>query len=183
MGVINQKGILEGFNSLFDYSSDPNSVPSSVNPSIQPVIDVNPLAYSPANIDGQTTNDGGGVLYTTPTNTDFYVSFMSISGYIESSGSNGNGGLYTINATVNGVNTPICVLGLSRNPYSPNGVSYVSTTGTASIAITLSTPLRIDRGTNITLERGSSPSATAIQGIVQGFTYNSNAIGLTSKNY
>lgn len=183
MGVINQRGIIDSFSTLFDFSNDPASLPSSVNKGIQATIDINPLAYPTATIVKSTTSTAA-TIYTTLSTSDFYITQIVMAATMGTSGLNAVQGIVNINATVSATSTILASLSCSAGPVtSPDGGStLLAQTGSTTISISFPSPIKIDRNTNITTSL-SGNGMSNFSGVIQGFYFNSQAIGLTAQNY
>lgn len=162
-GTINQQGILTYYGKLFDWIDEPQGLPAKVIPNVQPIIDINPLSHPILNIALSVT--AFGTIYTTPTNTDFYLTSFSM-GFQEP---NQNYKDISIKAYINNIKT---VVGTIQNGVSGDSLNLV---------YSFPFPLIIDRNTDITFE--TTGSFTSVIATIQGFTYNSNPTGLQSINY
>jgi hypothetical protein len=133
-----------------------DTIPSTVIPSIQPVITVEKKYCDISKI--ITLNNGtAGIIYTTPTQADFYLCSASIS-IIKDAGATST--LSYISAVLNSG------IAASILPIS----SLTTTAQTANNTITFSPPLKIARGTNITLNHATANANISGSAAITGYT-------------
>lgn len=121
---------------------DNQSPPSNINPSIVPVYSINKKFSTICSAYGKTTT-GSGTIYTTPLKKDFYITGILL-GVRQDAACDQTG--VTVQATIGGANTIIFFVQM-----------VPSAAGTLQNSMSLPFPIKIDRGTNITLV----PSFTA----------------------
>jgi len=164
MEEISDTGTINNISTIFGINQATTPVPNQANSIIQPTIDISPFAHPIANvlqsINHQiTAGEDNIIIYTTPTNQNFYLTNFYI--FVSQDNNGGNTAWYQLTVYVNGVKQ-ILVYNTAFNVGN-------------TIAYFYQVPLIIDAGTNITLETGIvfGQTYTLVSNII-GFTYNPN---------
>jgi hypothetical protein len=110
-------------------------LPTSLNPNVQPVFEIR-RKFTDIMIHGASTTTTGITLYTTPTNQDFYLTFLSAA-YIKD-----------VVCDNTAVYVQFYVNGAARQIIFP---VYPTQAGTAMKDITFSSPIKLQRGTAVTM--------------------------------
>lgn len=135
-----------------------DEIPSEISKTIWPVIDITPRKHRIANIvrDTGRSTTGTSTVYTTPTDQDFFLTSAFVSGTSDATADNT---FFAILATIDGV---------SRNLLK----IYKTTLTAASISIPISYifPIKIDRGTNISITTSFSVGTSTVEGGITGYT-------------
>jgi len=144
MSQINSTELLKG---MRDNAKVQNleSVPSQLADKVVPVMETNPILLRKCNISKGLVSSASGTIYTTPTDRDFYIVASCLSVVRDASATSVS---TRILATIDGLASPI--LGIC-------GVTL--TAGSSEQSISFPTPIKVDRGTNITV---SFNTATAV---------------------
>lgn len=139
-------------------------VPNQIADKIVPVIDVNPKHSRVINVivSALATNSTAGSLYVTPTDRDFYLSAIDLSMIKDATATS----LYScLRAVINGATILFC-----RIP----GITLTAQTG--SISVAFPSPIKIDRGTTISLINSTNVANVTVAGTIYGYIIdNSNA--------
>jgi len=139
-------------------------VPQSINNFIQPVMEVNPKLLRACNIvkRATATNATTATIYTTPATQDFYLVAAAIS-YIKDVTSTSV--FSRINITIDGVNVTLLEI---------PGITLTPATGQMSLNLTF--PIKIDRGTNISVNNSTNVANINAIGTIVGYVVdNTNA--------
>jgi hypothetical protein len=157
--------IQKSFNIITNVDPASGEIPNRINESIQPVIILNNL-IKPCNIAFQNTatNSTNSTIYTTPTNADFYLCSISL-GAIKDVTATSTAS--SISGTIGGVSTRLVEI-----PF------FTLTAGSGSNSITFNPPLKMDRGTGITVNNTTSVANVTAWGGIAGFTYDNNIYNL-----
>jgi len=113
-----------------------DKVPNELAEKIVPVFETNPELLRKGFV-RHATLTADATLYTTPTNQDFYLTNIVLSN-TKDAASDCSG--VHISATINGANVRLCQI---------TGITL--TAGSMNISRTFKEPIKIDRGTNITV--------------------------------
>lgn len=140
--------------------SNLNTLPKQLGNSVIPVIEVG------NNIDehyfksfSRTTTTSGLLLFTTPSDKDFYLTAVRLS--LQANSTSDSTSCY-IKANVNGVNTYLIA------------IPKLTTTATSeNLSFTFSKPVKIDRNTNVTFVSSFTVGAQSAEGAIVGFTVDS----------
>lgn len=146
------------------FKSQPNidGIIKNVAMQIVPVVDVNPEHNRKTTVIRQSGSTGTAAttLYTTPTNQDFYLTEASLA-YVKNAAFDGatSASLFSINLVIGGATTSVIKL--------PN---ITLTAGQDSVYLPISPPLKVDRGTNITISATSFTAGVLVKtGTVMGY--------------
>lgn len=130
-----------------------DSVPSQIAEKVVPVMEVNPDMLRRCNVLKYVAV--AGTIYTAPTNKDFYLSAMTLQG-INDAGEPTASNYITITPSGN-VATIILRGTLPAVAALASGINV-------SESLSLSIPIKIERGSNITLNIGSTTGSASIIG-------------------
>lgn len=132
-------------------------VPKTVLPTIQPVFEVERKVCDI--VRGSITTSTSATIFTTSATTDFYLTGVTL-GYSKDSLQDTATGRCNVNVFVNGTAREILSL-----PF------VTLTAQNDCFTLELSTPLKVDRNTAISLSRGASTAGTfALAGNIVGYT-------------
>lgn len=153
---INNKEVISEVSKLLNYPTE--QTPELDTSKILLVADVNPLHSRRCNIvKGLTvTNSTGGTIYTTPTDKDFYLTSLALA-FIKDVTSTSTG--IAIEVIIDGATVQIL--------HFPCLSLTVQSDG---IAVSYPQPVRIDRGTAISLVNATNVANIAIRSSLTGFT-------------
>lgn len=135
--------------------SELTGYPRKVSEAILPVVDVNPKKIEIVKR-SVITDSLSGTIYTTPTNKDFYLHALHLSGF--KSNATGCTG-FAINATINGVTSVLIDL---------NHAALTAMTE-AHTSLSLNIPVKIDRNTAITVTSNNADTLNRVSGIIYGY--------------
>jgi len=144
--------VIKSLSDFWRFKGD--AIPSEVNDVIQPTFDVRP----PATISrsAQASNTAAEqTIYTTPTDVDFFLSSACLSLIKDVTATSTATNLF---ATIDGVQRQILVI-----------VGITLTVQNQTVAISYDTPIKVDRGTNITLKHSAATANVNAQATIQGF--------------
>ena len=132
-------------------------IPNQLAEKIVPVMEVNPRLLRICNIvrDGAAVNAASANIYTVPTNQDFYLTSCSLS----------------VVKDVTSTST-FSVIGLKINGLSsyPLRLQFLTLTATrADLSINFQFPIKVDRGTNITVENDTTTANVSSRATIQGY--------------
>jgi hypothetical protein len=135
-----------------------DKVPAEIENKIQLVVDVNPLKNEFCNIvrTNGLINNTSATVYSTPTDKDFYLTNATLS-YIKDVTSTAT--YVSMIVTIGGT-----VVDLLKLP------SITLTVGYGQIAQSYYYPIKIDRGTSITVNSSTNVANITVIGNIQGFT-------------
>jgi hypothetical protein len=131
-----------------------DALPSELNDTIVPVFDVRP----PANIirTASAVNTGAAqTLYTTPTDQDFFLTNALI------------GVIKDVTATSTNSQLKVTIDGVARTILNIPGLTL--TVQNQSVPMAYPNPIKVDRGTNITLENSTGVGNVTSTAAVVGF--------------
>jgi len=130
------------------------------NSKVIPIVDVTPWNNKICDIIkfGVATNSTSTTIYTTPTNQDFYLVSATLSTIKDATSTSTNSGL---NVVINGANSAL--LSIS---------SLTLTAQSETVSVSLSTPIKVDRGSNITVTNGTNVANATSRGNIAGFLVN-----------
>lgn len=154
MAQITRSSIILWIQDLLGLQSGRDIVPSQINNSVQPVVEVGPRQTNLLrNI--TTASTGLVTIYTTPTDKDFYLTFASFS--------------FTKDVTSDNVNVWIQVVqnGVSRTIMEKPTQSLTASDGQQTHS--WPHPIKIDRGTNISLGGVFTAGSLTRKACVGGF--------------
>jgi hypothetical protein len=158
MAYIDNSETLKELNEAIRGNVVSNIAPNGVNNSIQPVINVNPKDYRRCNIvkSGTTIHSTTTTIYTTPTDKDLFIcsAFISV---IKDVGSTSI--LTRLRASVDGVVSDIL-----------NISTLTTTIQNSNNSISFPNPIKIDRGTAITLTNSANVANVSASGGFSGYT-------------
>jgi hypothetical protein len=135
-----------------------DNIPTQIADKVIPTMEVNPKMLRICNIvkDGSATNATSATIYTTPTDKDFYLVSAQMSVIKDVTATSTNS---FVNAVIDGLtSTMMRIRGLTLTPQSE------------TISISLNPPLKIDRGTNITIGNTTNVANVSASGSIVGYT-------------
>lgn len=127
---------------------------NAVSPIITPVLELN----KPVNnvmVNQSTSTTGTATVYTTPSDKDFYLTYMCLEFQADATADNTSVGM---NFTVNGTGVPFI-----------NLRKLTTTATTLCVPVTLNPPIKIDRGTNITYSTTFTVGACSRSATIAGY--------------
>lgn len=132
-------------------------IPTVLSNVIMPTIEANPRLLRHTNVRYYNTciNGTSTTILTTPTDKDFFVTYVWLAMSRDASATSTSS---TVTATINGTSDPIAVI--------------ATVTLTAGIQVTSQAfpqPIKIDRGTTITVTNQSGTAAITSRAIVAGY--------------
>lgn len=134
-------------------------IPTQLAEKVVPVMEVNPKMLRICNIVKRqtTTNSTSGTIYTTPTDKDFYLVSCSLNVIKDVTATS----LFsTITCTIDGLATQLLMIG-----------GFTLTVQDRGIAESFSkTPIKIDRGTNITCTNSTNVGNVTAIACIKGYT-------------
>jgi hypothetical protein len=128
-----------------------DKVPNEIAEKVVPVMEVNPRLLKIVKICRQVTATNPAsatVIYTTPSNQDFYLCGTQMSAMKNVTSDLGTGPFCSLNASIDGVN---------RSIISFTGITLTAQERETSIDFNI--PIKIDRGTTIVLVASTAPAA------------------------
>lgn len=144
----------ESANRNFSFKGE--SIDPEVIDGIQPVVDM--LTSIPCNIVRQssTVNSASATIYTTPSDKDFYLVGYVFSIIKDATATATNMEIY---AYIDGVNRSLCrIVGLTLTPQND------------SIAMQFEHPIKVDRGTNISIINNTAVANLSVSANIFGYT-------------
>lgn len=152
-------GVSKEFNIQTNNDVFNEGIPTKFKKSIHPVLVINPLPNQICNIAlaSNATNSTSTTIYTTPKDTDFYLTFIQLS-VIKDATSTSTAEYLT--AIVNG--STISLLHM---------VSLTLTAQSGMVSGILNPPLKIDRNTAIAITNSTNVANVTTRGSIVGFTY------------
>jgi hypothetical protein len=142
-----------------------DSIPNQLADKVVPTMEVNPNLFRKINVcrSGSAANATTTALYVTPTDKDFYIVAMALS-VIKDVTSTSN--LSSIQVTIDGI-TGLSILSLA---------AQTLTAQTLSSSISLPCPIKIDRGTTISVNNSTNVANIKASATIFGYYIdNSNA--------
>lgn len=134
-----------------------NLSPSNVAGQVIPVININPKHSRRCNITRATSATGSsGTIYTAPTDKDFFIVACSLSVCKDVTATSTNS---DINVTIDGATNPILsIAGLTLTAQSE------------SVSLCFNSPIKIDRGTSVTISNTTNVANIRTRGTITGYT-------------
>ena len=144
--------------SLLKLEQYTDKVPSEISDKISLIVDVSPLKNKVCNIIKYNTasNATSAIIYTTPDDVDFYISSIVLS-FIKDVTSTSTGSWINVplsNSTVTFIHLPQLTL----------------TAQNQSVTVNLTTPIKVDRSSNITVNNATNVGNISASGTIIGFT-------------
>jgi hypothetical protein len=154
-------GISKVFNQQTNNDVFNEGIPLKFKKSIHPVLVVNPLPNNFCDIvaNNSATSTGATTIYTTPTDKDFYLTEFSVS-VIKDATCDSATGSYQFNVVINKTTKTIFYFSV-----------ITLTAQTGHISISLPVPVKLDRGSTVTLSGTFTVGACVRSGSIVGFTY------------
>lgn len=126
---------------------------NNLSNTITPVIDINnPICDIVRNV---STGTDSSVIYTTPTDKDFYLTGVVLS-YVKDASSDSTRG--TVNVVINGLTVAVAGIG---------GITLTALNQTVSISYPF--PIKLDRGTTISISHAGSVGVTRMTVSIIGY--------------
>jgi len=154
MARIFNSNIIRDFKRKFATKGNDN--PEETYEQIMPTVEIYPIedVYATA----INNNLGSALIYTTPTDRDFYLTFASASTQKDAGSTTTRTYIY---AQINGVTA--CIL---------CGNGFLASTAGQGSASTRSRGIKIDRGTSIYVGHDTASANCATYGVIRGYTQN-----------
>lgn len=135
-----------------------NLAPTKVSDNVQLVLNVNPKDYKNSEIVLSNTcvNSTSSTIYTTPTDRDFYLTSAQLS-MIKDAGALST--YSAINCTING----------DANVRLIRVIGLATTAQTESLSISFPAPVKVDRGTAITVINSNAGANVSASGLIAGY--------------
>lgn len=148
------------FNDAIRGNAVSNTPTNKVGDTVQPVINVNPKDYRVINICKRAiiNNATTGTVYTTPTNKDFYLCGVQMSLDKDNT------------ATSTSFRTDITINGETIAGGAMSIVAIALTAEQRDTFIAYPRPIKIDRGTNITINSGTNVANFILSCVIWGYT-------------
>jgi len=132
--------------------------PTVLNPTVQAIIDMTPRKNRIATIvRAGSNNNSDTTLYTTPTDKDFYLTFASLHWAKDVTATSV---FVTLKVTVGGVEQNLLMLG----HFTVTAMNLTVTEGR------FDPPIKLDRGTPITVDQNTTTANTKAGGSIVGYT-------------
>jgi len=131
-----------------------DNISDQVNPVIQPTMEIKPFANIVRGV--ANANTGGTTIFSTPTDKDFFLTYVQISG---SSLADADNTSFNAFANIDGVNEELVQV-----------QKQTLTAHTFTQAVHFDPPIRIDRGTGITVNTAFTVGAARKSGCLNGYT-------------
>jgi hypothetical protein len=152
MVQINRSSVMQQARDILDIPASISNI-KDTHTTIQPVVEIGPKFTTIARHVSSTTT-GSSTIYTTPTDKDFYLTYAQLNITKDATSDNVNCNLL---ATLNAV----------RRILSIN--TQTTTAGSFNAANSFPYPIKIDRGTNITVNGTFTVGATTKEACIGGF--------------
>lgn len=135
-------------------------LPSELAEKIVPVMEVNPKLLRICNFvkSYAKSNTGSSIMYTGTADRDLYITSVALVGRNDAA-FDGSG--CAISATINGTTTVICEIKANTSPGALNNLESHRD---------FTVPIKIDRGTNITIALSFAAGTASYTGMICGFT-------------
>lgn len=158
-----------GLNSVTNIEINSDLFPTKINRNFQPTLEVNPFSNKPASIIAVGTSFGtSAVVYTTPQDIDFYLCTCTLAGNFTANFA----GLNNVQATINGA-----TINIVSQPFANTNLGSFSQVNDWS-----QHPVKIDRGTNITVFGGVVSAGYSLTATITGIVIDSNTFNVESSN-
>lgn len=134
-----------------------SAIPAQLGKEVIPTIEVNPQMVKNAQIvrSGRALNSTAVTIYTTPTDQDFYLTSAAIS-FIKD-----------VTSTSTVTDLRVFINGSAQTLLRFDGITLTVQTG--SVSMTFPHPIKIDRGSIITINNGTNTATIAGSGMIVGF--------------
>ena len=156
MAEVNNRAVLERIEKEAFAHPFAGGVPRKLNESIQPVLVANPKEVVDIVKEGSTSATATSTIYTTPANADFYLTSTSLS----------------ITKDVNNDNTNVhisVVLPTGESVHVTRLMSQTLTADSHSILGVFNPPIKVKRGSNVTLGGAFAAGTMTKNAIITGF--------------
>jgi len=154
MARFNRGYLLNRFHNLVDLQVGSDKTPTTIKDDIQPVVSLNPTITDKVFYKTETATSES-TIYTTPTDKDFYITFANLA--ITKNVTNDNI-VVVIRAYVDGIYRTILAIN-----------SQTLTVHSFAVTQAFIYPLKVDRGTNITILGAFAAGAISKAATVGGF--------------
>jgi hypothetical protein len=156
MGTINNTQLQKELRDAFKIQQNVDAVPGKFEDRVIPVCEVNPKILTNLKMKAGLLNNGTtATLYTTPTNQDYYLCAVELSTIKDVTSTS----LFSaINVIIDGVATAVATIaGFSLTPQSE------------IVNLSFNNPIKVDRGTAITITNSTNVGNITSRGIIFGF--------------
>lgn len=158
MAYIDNSDTKKEMNDAMRGNSVSNIAPTKIADIVQPVININPKDYRRCNIvrSNNAANNTSATIYTTPLDKDFYL--VSSSLFV----------IKDITATSTSSDIRVVVEGVTNSIIAISGITLTPQANGQTISF--SSPIKIDRGTNITVINSTNVANIKASGTIIGYT-------------